>query len=137
MADAQRPAEAFGRRSQHPLRVVVDVGQQRRVSSDDALGFPGRSGREDRVGGLVGMARSLTRELGSRSITANVVAPGFIDTEMTRAISQEARESLLSSIPAGKVGLAEDVANVVAFLASDSASYITGQTIHVDGGMLM
>ncbi|MBN1503424.1 MAG: SDR family oxidoreductase, partial [Candidatus Eisenbacteria bacterium] len=68
-------------------------------------------------------------------ITVNAVAPGFIDSPMTRVLSEEAREKLLSSIPMGRVGLPEDVANVVAFLVSDSASYITGHTLHVNGGM--
>jgi 3-oxoacyl-(acyl-carrier-protein) reductase len=87
--------------------------------------------------GLVGMARSLTRELGGRGITANVVAPGFIDTDMTAAMTDKAKESLTASIPLGRVGRPEDIAQAVAFLVSDAAAYITGQVLGVDGGFHM
>lgn len=87
--------------------------------------------------GLVGMARSLTRELGSRNVTANVVAPGFIDTDMTAALDEKTQELAVAAIPLGRKGSAEDVAGVVSFLAGDDAGYISGAVIPVDGGMGM
>jgi beta-ketoacyl ACP reductase len=87
--------------------------------------------------GLIGLARSIARELGSRSITANVVAPGFIDTDMTAALGDRKRARLLEAIPAGRVGCPEDVAAVVSFLASDDSEYINGAVIPVDGGLGM
>ncbi|KAA0919699.1 3-oxoacyl-ACP reductase FabG1 [Dietzia sp. ANT_WB102] len=87
--------------------------------------------------GLIGMARSLTRELGSRSITANVVAPGFIDTDMTSALDDKTQEQAIAAIPLGRKGSADDVAGVVSFLAGDDAGYISGAVIPVDGGMGM
>ncbi len=87
--------------------------------------------------GLVGFARSLTRELGGRGITANVVAPGFIETDMTAALTPEAQATLRAQIPLGRLGAPADVANLVAFLASDQSAYITGQVFVVDGGMVM
>ena len=81
--------------------------------------------------------RSLAREVGSRGITCNVVAPGFIDTDMTRALPEAAREALLAQIPVGRLGEPADIAEVVGWLASKSASYITGQSLHVNGGMYM
>ncbi|WP_291083650.1 3-oxoacyl-ACP reductase FabG1 [Dietzia sp. UBA5065] len=87
--------------------------------------------------GLIGMARSLTRELGSRNITANVVAPGFIDTDMTAALDEKTRELAVAAIPLGRTGSAEDVAGAVSFLAGDDAGYISGAVIPVDGGMGM
>lgn len=87
--------------------------------------------------GLIGMARSLTRELGSRNITANVVAPGFIDTDMTAGLDDKTQELALAAIPLGRKGSAEDVAGVVSFLAGDDAGYISGAVIPVDGGMGM
>ena len=83
------------------------------------------------------MARSLARELGSRSITVNCVAPGFIDTDMTRALKTAQRDDLQMQIPLGRLGEPEDVAAAVAFLASDAGQYITGETIHVNGGLYM
>jgi 3-oxoacyl-[acyl-carrier protein] reductase len=87
--------------------------------------------------GLVGIARSITRELGGRGITANVVAPGFIDTDMTAALPEDRRKTYLGSIPAGRFGDVEDIAGAVRFLASDAAGYISGAVIPVDGGMGM
>jgi 3-oxoacyl-[acyl-carrier protein] reductase len=83
------------------------------------------------------MARSLARELGSRSVTVNCIAPGFIDTDMTRALADEQRDVLQNQIPLGRLGSPDDVAAAVAFLASDSAQYITGETLHVNGGLYM
>ncbi|WP_293052682.1 3-oxoacyl-ACP reductase FabG1 [Mycobacterium sp.] len=97
-------------------------------------GLPGQANYSASKAGLVGMARSLTRELGSRSITANVVAPGFIDTEMTRAMEPRYQEMAQQAIPLGRIGRPEEVAGVVSFLASEDASYISGAVIPVDGG---
>ena len=83
------------------------------------------------------MARSLARELGSRSVTVNCIAPGFIDTDMTRALADEQRDVLQNQIPLGRLGSPDDVAAAVAFLASDAAQYITGETLHVNGGLYM
>jgi 3-oxoacyl-[acyl-carrier protein] reductase len=83
------------------------------------------------------MAKSLARELGSRNITVNCVAPGFIDTDMTRALSEAQKSALLAQIPLGRLGLPEDVAAAVAYLASPAAAYVTGSVLHVNGGMYM
>jgi len=85
----------------------------------------------------LGIAKSLAQEVGSRGITVNVVAPGFIDTDMTRELSDDQRNALLGHIPLGKLGQSEDIANAVLFLASDMADYISGETLHVNGGMYM
>ena len=100
-------------------------------------GIPGQANYSASKAGLVGLARSLTRELGSRSITANVVAPGFIDTDMTKTLPEEQQAALKTQIPLGRLGSPEDIAHAVAFLASPQAGYITGTTLHVNGGMYM
>lgn len=87
--------------------------------------------------GLIGLARSVTRELGARGITANVVAPGFIETDMTKALSEVQTSALMAQIPVGRLGHASDIAHAVAFLASPQAGYITGSELHVNGGMFM
>ena len=87
--------------------------------------------------GLVGFSKALARELASRNITVNVVAPGFIETDMTRAIAEKAQGDWSAQIPAGRLGTPEDIATAVGFLASDEASYITGQVLAVNGGMYM
>jgi 3-oxoacyl-[acyl-carrier protein] reductase len=86
---------------------------------------------------MIGMSKSLAQEVGSRGITVNCVAPGFIETAMTDALGESQRDKLLGAIPAGRLGSSEDVAACVAFLASDEAAYVTGQTLHVNGGMAM
>ena len=101
------------------------------------MGNAGQSNYAASKAGVIGFTKSVAKEVASRGITVNAVAPGFIDTAMTQVLSAEARESLMSTVPLRRMGSPQDVANAVAFLASDSASYITGQTIHVDGGMLM
>lgn len=101
------------------------------------LGSPGQINYAASKAGLVGMARSLTRELGSRNITANVVAPGYIDTEMTQQLDEDLQKQYKSSIPAGRFAAPEEVAGVVRWLASDEASYISGAVIPVDGGLGM
>lgn len=100
-------------------------------------GSPGQVNYATAKAGLVGMARSLTRELGSRGITANVVAPGFIETDMTAALPEATQKEYLSAIPAGRFGEVADIANTVSWLASDEASYISGAVIPVDGGLGM
>ena len=101
------------------------------------LGSAGQANYAASKSGLVGLARSLARELGSRSITVNIVAPGAVDTDMTAALSDERREQLTNAIPLGRIASAEEIAGVVAFLASKEAAYITGAIIPVDGGLGM
>ena len=102
-----------------------------------ATGNPGQTNYAAAKAGLVGFGKSLAREIGSRGITVNTVAPGFIDTDMTRELAAEQRDALTGQIPLGRLGSAEEVAAAVVFLASPAAAYITGETIHVNGGMFM
>ena len=102
-----------------------------------SMGNAGQSNYAATKAGAEGMARSLARELGSRSITVNCVAPGFIDTDMTRALADAQRDTLQLQIPLGRLGEPDDIAATVAFLASDAGQYITGETIHVNGGLYM
>ena len=102
-----------------------------------SMGNAGQSNYAATKAGAEGMARSLARELGSRSITVNCVAPGFIDTDMTRALADAQRDTLQSQIPLERLGEPDDIAATVAFLASDAGQYITGETIHVNGGLYM
>ncbi len=100
-------------------------------------GNPGQANYAAAKAGVAGMSRALARELGSRNITVNCVAPGFIETDMTQALPDKQREALLGQIPLGRLGKTEEIAAAVAFLASDKAAYITGTTLHVSGGMYM
>jgi 3-oxoacyl-[acyl-carrier protein] reductase len=100
-------------------------------------GNPGQANYAAAKAGMVGFSKSLARELGSRNITVNCVAPGFIDTDMTRALSEAQRTALLAQIPLGRLGAAADVAAAVAYLASPAAGYVTGTVLHVNGGMYM
>lgn len=102
-----------------------------------AMGNPGQANYAAAKAGLEGFSRALAREMGSRKITVNVVAPGFIDTDMTRTLPQVQRDALVAQTPLGRLGTPDDVAAMVAFLASDAASFITGQTLHVNGGLYM
>jgi len=102
-----------------------------------ASGNPGQANYAAAKAGVVGMAKSLARELGSRNITVNCVAPGFIDTDMTRALTEAQKNALLAQIPLGRLGLPEDIAAAVAYLASPAAAYVTGAVLHVNGGMYM
>ncbi len=102
-----------------------------------ASGNPGQTNYSAAKAGMIGFTKSLAREIGSRGITVNAVAPGFIDTDMTRELSDEQKAALLSGIPLGRLGNPEEIAAVVGFLASPGAAYITGETIHVNGGMYM
>lgn len=110
------------------------------ISIGSVVGSSGNSGQSNYTAakaGVVGFSKSLAQEMGSRNITVNVVAPGFIDTDMTAALPDMIKEEMLKRIPMKRLGKVEDIAEVVAFLASDSANYITGETIHVNGGMYM
>ena len=110
------------------------------ISVGSVVGASGNTGQVNYTAakaGVVGFSKSLAIEIGSRNITVNVVAPGFIDTDMTASLPDMVKEELLKKIPLRKLGQAEDIADAVAFLASDSAKYITGETIHVNGGMYM
>ncbi len=102
-----------------------------------AMGNAGQSNYSASKAGVGGFARALAKELGSRNITVNTVAPGFIDTDMTKDLPEANKESILTQIPLGRLGAPEEIASVVSFLASDAAGYITGETIHVNGGMYM
>ncbi len=101
------------------------------------MGNPGQANYVASKAGLIGLTKAVARELGSRNITVNAVAPGFIQTEMTEALPQKTREEMLAQIPLRRFGTPEEVAHAVAFLASDAAAYLTGQVIHVNGGMIM
>jgi 3-oxoacyl-[acyl-carrier protein] reductase len=102
-----------------------------------ASGNPGQANYAAAKAGIVGMSKSLAQELGSRNITVNCVAPGFIDTDMTRALPEEQRNALLARIPLGRLGQPEDIAAAVAYLASPAAGYVTGAVLHVNGGMYL
>jgi 3-oxoacyl-[acyl-carrier protein] reductase len=110
------------------------------INISSVVGLMGNAGQANYASskaGLIGLTKSVARELASRNVTVNAIAPGFIVTTMTDMLSDELKDKLKSQIPLGRLGLPEDVANTVVFLASDAASYITGQTIAVDGGMVM
>ena len=102
-----------------------------------SAGNPGQANYAAAKAGVAGMSRALARELGSRNITVNCIAPGFIDTDMTRGLPEAQRDALLQQIPLGRLGRAEEIAGAVAFLASPIAGYITGTTLHVNGGMYL
>jgi len=102
-----------------------------------AMGNPGQTNYAATKAGVGGFSRSLAKEVGSRGITVNTIAPGFIDTDMTRALSDDQRSLMLSVVPAGRLGEAQEIADLASFLASDKAAYITGETIHINGGMYM
>jgi len=122
------------------LRNMMKARKGRIITIGSVVGSTGNPGQANYAAakaGLIGFSKSLAREVGSRGITVNTVAPGFIDTDMTRALSDEQRDALKGQIPLSRLGDPEDIANAVAFLASPSASYITGETLHVNGGMFM
>ncbi len=128
------------RLSKAVLRGMTKARWGRIVNISSVVGSMGNAGQANYAAskaGMEGFARALAREIGSRAITVNCVAPGFIDTDMTRELPEAQRQKLLEQIPAGRLGEAGEIAAVVAFLASDAAAYITGETIHVNGGMYM
>jgi 3-oxoacyl-[acyl-carrier protein] reductase len=131
---------AIYKMSKAVLRPMFRARWGRIISVGSVVGASGNSGQVNYTAakaGVVGFSKSLAQEMGSRGITVNVVAPGFIDTDMTTALPDMVKEEMLKRIPLRKLGQAEDVADAVAFLASNSAKYITGETIHVNGGMYM
>ncbi len=128
------------RMSRAVLRGMMKARFGRIINIASVVGVSGNAGQTNYAAakaGMIGFAKSLAREVGSRSITVNTVAPGFIDTDMTRALGDDQREALLAEIPLGRLGAPEDIAAAVAFLASEQAGYITGETLHVNGGMYM
>ena len=102
-----------------------------------SMGNPGQSNYCAAKAGLIGFSKGLAKEVASRGITVNVVAPGFIATDMTEVLTEEQKSGILSNVPAGRLGEPKDIAKAVAFLASDDAGYITGTTLHVNGGLYM
>ena len=122
------------------LRGMMKARAGRIVNVASVVGFTGNPGQTNYAAakaGMVGFSKSLAREVGSRNITVNCVAPGFIETDMTRALGEDQRKQLLANVPLGRLGKIEDVAAAVVFLCSPGAAYITGATIHVNGGMFM
>ncbi len=121
-------------------KIMVKQRSGRIINLASVVGVMGNPGQANYVAskaGMIGLTKTVARELGSRGITVNAVAPGFIETDMTAVLPDKAREAMLSIIPLQRAGLPQDVADAITFLASDSAAYITGQVIHVTGGMYM
>lgn len=122
------------------LRAMMKARYGRIINISSVVGAMGNTGQANYAAakaGLFGFSKSLAREVGSRNITVNCVAPGFIDTDMTRSLANEHQQSLIQHVPLGRLGRPEEVASAVAFLASSAAGYITGTTLHVNGGMYM
>jgi 3-oxoacyl-[acyl-carrier protein] reductase len=131
---------AVARLSRAVLRGMMKAKHGRIINITSVVGSAGNPGQMNYAAakaGVAGMSRALAREIGSRNITVNCIAPGFIDTDMTKALNEQQIAGLLQQIPLGRFGLPEDIAAAVGFLASSHASYITGTTLHVNGGMYM
>lgn len=121
-------------------RAMLKQRSGRIINLSSVVGVTGNAGQTNYAAskaGVIGMTKTAARELSSRGVTVNAIAPGFIETDMTAALNERVREQAISQIPLGKMGKPEDVAKLAGFLASDDAGYITGQVIHVDGGMVM
>jgi len=128
------------RTSKAVMRGMMKARRGRIINIASVIGVTGNAGQANYAAakaGIIGFSKSLAKEIGSRGVTVNVVAPGFIDTDMTRGLPEDARQALLGQIALGRLGEAQDIANAVAFLAGPQASYITGETLHVNGGMYM
>ena len=126
--------------SKSVIRKMMKNRYGRIINISSVVGHTGNAGQTNYTAakaGVSGFTKSLAQEVGSRGITVNCVAPGFIETDMTKSLPDDYKNQLLSKIPLGRLGSPNDIANAVAFLASDNASYITGETLHINGGMLM
>ena len=128
------------RMSKACLRGMMKAKKGRIINIASVIAVMGNAGQANYAAtkaGMIGFSKSLAREIGSRGITVNVVAPGFIDTDMTKVLSDEQRAGMLEQVPLGRLGATSDIANAVLFLASEGGAYITGETLHVNGGMVM
>jgi len=128
------------RTSKAVMRTMMKARKGRIINIASVVGVTGNPGQTNYAAakaGIIAFSKSLAREVGSRGITVNVVAPGFIDTDMTRALAEDQRKALEGTIALGRLGAPADIAHAVAFLASSAATYITGETMHVNGGMYM
>lgn len=126
--------------SKAAIRPMMKKRNGRIINIGSVVGSMGNAGQVNystAKAGLLGFTKSLAREIASRGITVNTIAPGFIDTDMTQTLTDEQKQAIFSQVPANRLGKPEEIANAVAFLASDSAAYITGETLHVNGGMYM
>src|SRR5205807_2611636 len=140
LAGAGAKVALLGRDGAKAREAAQAWGWGRIINITSVVGMSGNKGQTNYTAskaGLIGFTKSVSKELASRNVLVNAVAPGFIDTELTRGISPEAREALIKAIPLGRLGQGQDVAAAVLFLASDFASYITGQLLVVDGGMVL